>query len=113
MVRLISESDKGLKLAFPDIKFSGSKIPPLPTERVLTYLKKNALVIFDEEEVPIYLRTRPEQMKYLEKRIKIAFMKSRKKRMSEIRNKERSGSGVRVPKKFADALRKALREPKK
>jgi len=118
MVKLIPDTDKGLKLAFPDIKFasglSGST-PPLPTERVLAYLKKNALVVFDEDEVPIYLRSTPKQMELVEKRIQTAFAERRRAEIFKPSNKagKGSGSGVKVSKEAADALRKALKEPKK
>jgi len=118
MVKLISESDEGLKLAFPDIKFSSGlsgSTPPLPTERVLAYLKKNALVVFDEDEVPIYLRSTPNQMGLVEKRIQTAFAESRREKIFKQSKAEGKASEfeVKVPREAADALLKALREPGK
>ncbi len=117
MVKLVPDTDKGLRLAFPDIKFasglSGST-PPLPTERVLAYVKKNALVVFGEDEVPIYLRSTPEQKDLVEKRIQTAFEESR--RVEKLKSSKKAGKAsefeVKVPKEAADALRKALKEPK-
>ncbi len=118
MVRLISDSDEGLKLAFPDIKFSSGlsgSTPPLPTDRVLAYLKKNAVVVFDEDEVPIYLRSTPNQMELVAKRIQAAFVETRKAKISKQSNAavKEPAFKVEVSKEAADALRKAMKEPKK
>ena len=116
-IKLFSESDKGLKLAFQDIKFSSGlsrSTPSLPTERVLAYLKKNAVTVFDEDDSPTYLRSTPKQKILVEKRIHAAFEQTaaEKKRgkatSASKRGVNESEFKVTVPEESARALREAI-----
>ncbi len=110
-IKIFSETDEGLKLAFQDIKFSSgfsASTPPLPTERLLAYLKKNAVNVFDDDSLPTFLRSTPEQKILVEKRIHAAFAEKRRAKTSQHSDASEPGFAVKVPKDAAEELRKAI-----
>ena len=66
-IKLFSENDEGLVKAFDDPS------APLPTDKLLNWLKKNATRVFDDDNPPTYLRSTPEQKARVEENIYAAF----------------------------------------
>lgn len=60
-IKLFSENDEGLESAFEN------PAAPLPTNKLLVWLKKNAVDAFDEENLPTYLRSTTEQKEQVKK----------------------------------------------
>lgn len=106
-IKLFSETDQGLAEAFDDPS------APLPTDKFLAWLKKNAANAFDEENLPTYLRSTPDQKEQVEKKINAAFAKGgEKKARAKTRARQQAGAGdrnfeVAVSEAAARALRSA------
>ncbi len=66
-LKIFSDSDDSLKAIFGDLK------KPLPTDRLLVYLKANAAKIMADESLPVYLRSSPSLAAHVDARIEASL----------------------------------------
>jgi len=107
-IKLFSENDEGLVKAFDDPS------APLPTDKLLNWLKKNATSVFDDDNLPTYLRSTPEQKARVEENIYAAFAqniavkKKEKKKAAAKAESDASVFDMAVSEAAARALREAI-----
>ena len=68
-VKFFGEDDEGLKQTF------GNPGLPLPTKKLLQYLRDNVQALFDEGDQTVLLRSTPTQQSQIEQQIETAFAK--------------------------------------